>query len=70
MTPDQIKSWLNDRILKSHGTVAQEILDYIIELEANPILRSDSKYCGKGFCEANAFRIEIRRLKSLINKDL
>ena len=27
-------------------------------------LRKDSQYCGKGLCEANAFNIEIRRLKN------
>ena len=30
--------------------------------------RSRSKTCGKGFCESNAFKIEIRRLVSKIEQ--
>ena len=33
MNREEIKEWLKERALYGHGTVSQEILDYISELE-------------------------------------
>ena len=38
-------------------------MDEIIEEKPEPIKRSDSTTCGKGLCEANAFKIKIRQLE-------
>jgi len=36
--------------------------------ELKPVSRDHSKYCGKGLCEANAFKIEIRQLENKLQK--
>ena len=43
-------------------------MDEIIEEKPEPIKRGDSKTCGKGLCESNAFKIKIRQLESEIYK--
>jgi hypothetical protein len=59
-----IKKWLEDRVKFGDNPKAKELFEYINDLESKVKRQSPCE----NQCEAQSFRIEIRRLKSELEK--